>query len=102
MSRGPDSLEAFKSTLGENHPPKDWSEPLRALWYAAKGDWESSHDIAQEIHSSMGSWIHAYLHRMEGDKWNAGYWYDRAGKSFPDYSLEEELEILVEQNLRTD
>ncbi len=99
MSRGPDSLEAFKSTLGENHPPKDWSEPLRALWYAAKGDWESSHDIAQEIHSSMGSWIHAYLHRVEGDKWNAGYWYDRASKPFPECSLEEELWILVKANL---
>lgn len=99
MSRGPDALEAFKSTLGGPHPPQEWSEPLRSLWYAAKGDWESSHDIAQEINSPMGSWIHAYLHRMEGDKWNAGYWYDRAGKPFPKYSLEEELWILVEANL---
>lgn len=101
MSTGPDSLEQFKSTLVEIHPPKEWSEPLRALWYAAKGDWESSHDIAQEIHSPMGSWIHAYLHRVEGDKWNAGYWYDRAGKSFPAISLEEELMVLVEHNLPT-
>jgi len=47
----------------------------------------------------MGSWIHAYLHRKEGDKWNAGYWYNRAGKPFPDFSFEEELKVLVENNL---
>lgn len=85
--------------MGKMYPPKGWSEPLRALWYAAKGDWESSHDIAQEINSPMGSWIHAYLHRMEGDEWNAGYWYERAGKPFPNFSLEQELWVLVEANL---
>ncbi|MBA4744204.1 MAG: hypothetical protein H2058_03010 [Muricauda sp.] len=95
----PKTFEEFESTLEENIPPKEWSEPLKSLWFDAKDDWESSHDIAQEIHSTMGSWIHAYLHRKEGDKWNAGYWYRQAGKPFPEYSLEEELKVLVEANL---
>ena len=99
MIMKPTSLEEFKSTLSENHPPKDWSEALRALWFDAKGNWESSHDIAQEIHSTMGSWIHAYLHRKEGDQWNARYWYDRAGKRFPSIGSEEELWELVKANL---
>ncbi|WP_431121595.1 hypothetical protein [Flagellimonas flava] len=89
----------FLQTLSGLNPPKDWSLPLRSLWYDAKGDWESSHNIAQDLHTAMGSWIHAYLHRKEGDEWNAGYWYRQAGKPFPDYSLEEELKDLVVTNL---
>ncbi len=48
------------------------------------------------MHSTLGSWIHAYLHRKEGDEWNAGYWYRRAGKPFPKTTLEQELKELVE------
>ena len=95
----PKSFSSFKKTIQNPEPPSDWSKALQALWWDAKGDWESSHDIAQEIHSNMGSWIHAYLHRKEGDEWNAKYWYGKAGKPFPAYGLEEELEILVEENL---
>lgn len=95
----PDSFEAFQKMLSWHRPPKEWPLPLQALWYDAKGDWESSHDIAQDLPSQMGSWIHAYLHRKEGDKWNARYWYDRANKPFPDYGLKEELKVLVEHNL---
>lgn len=95
----PTTFEEFETTLDGDAPPKEWPDPLKSLWFDAKGDWESSHSIAQDIHSSMGSWIHAYLHRKEGDKWNAGYWYNRASKPFPEYSLEEELRILVEANL---
>ncbi|MDF0705985.1 hypothetical protein [Flagellimonas okinawensis] len=95
----PKTFEEFESTLSQNTPPKEWSEPLRSLWFDANGDWQASHDIAQDIHSTMGGWIHAYLHRKEGDEWNAGYWYNRANKPFPQYSLEEELKVLVEANL---
>ena len=95
----PKTYEEFEATLDQYTPPSNWSEPLKSLWHDAKGDWESSHDIAQEIGSPMGSWIHAYLHRKEGDKWNAKYWYGRAGKPFPEYSLEEELKVLVGANL---
>lgn len=92
----PESYQAFQETLGNDRPSQDWPEALQALWYDAKGDWEASHNIAQDIHAAMGSWIHAYLHRKEGDRWNAGYWYRQAGKPFPDYTLEEELQVLVE------
>lgn len=95
----PKTFEEFEATLKQSTPPKEWSEPLKSLWFDAKDDWEASHDIAQEIHSTMGSWIHAYLHRKEGDEWNAGYWYRQAGKPFPEYSLEEELKVLVKANL---
>ncbi|WP_067035823.1 hypothetical protein [Allomuricauda sp. CP2A] len=91
----PSSYIEFQETLQENEPSQEWPEALQALWYDAKGDWEASHNIAQDIHSAIGSWIHAYLHRKEGDKWNAGYWYRQAGKPFPNYSLEEELKVLV-------
>ncbi|RIV68488.1 hypothetical protein [Flagellimonas aequoris] len=95
----PKNYEEFQESLKGQSPPDNWSLPLQALWYDAKGDWESSHDIAQDIHSPMGSWIHAYLHRKEGDRWNAQYWYNNANRPFPDYSSSEELRVLVENNL---
>ena len=95
----PDNYEVFEATLDKTAPPSEWPEALQSLWFDAHGDWESSHNIAQDLQSTMGSWIHAYLHRKEGDEWNARYWYDRAGKPFPNYSLEEELKVLVEANL---
>ena len=76
-------------------PPKEWPEALQAMWWDAQGNWEKSHDIAQEITSDLGNWIHAYLHRKEGDEWNAGYWYQRAGRAFPKKTLEEEFKELV-------
>lgn len=86
----------FLETLDNSFPDESWSEALKSLWYDAKGDWEASHNIAQEIHSDLGSWIHGYLHRKEGDEWNAGYWYRRANKSFSKLTLDEELKELVE------
>ncbi|WP_420399986.1 hypothetical protein [Flagellimonas sp.] len=96
----PLDFQQFKESLSELQPPKNWPLALQSLWYDAKGDWESSHNIAQDLHTSMGSWIHAYLHRKEGDGWNAGYWYRQAGRPFPGHSLEEELQELVEFALR--
>lgn len=72
-----------------------WPEPLKAIWWDYKNDWEKAHDTAQEIESATGNWIHAYLHRKEGDQWNAGYWYRRAGREFPSVSLEEEREAIL-------
>lgn len=91
----PENYTQFLETLENDRPNKDWPTGLKALWYDAIGDWEASHNIAQDMHSELGSWIHAYLHRKEGDEWNAGYWYRRATKPFPKYSLEDELEVIV-------
>lgn len=92
----PKDYTEFQDSLSQDHPPNNWPEGLRALWHDAKNDWEGSHDIAQEMHNDLGSWIHGYLHRKEGDEFNAGYWYRRAGKPFPKISLDEELQELVE------
>ena len=91
----PRTNKDFQETLRAAYPPEAWPEALRALWYDANDDWEASHNIAQEMHSNLGSWIHAYLHRKEGDEFNAGYWYGRANKPFPKVGLKEEHEYIV-------
>jgi hypothetical protein len=68
---------------------------LKALWYDAQGDWESAHELVQNDTTTHGAWLHAYLHRKEGDISNAKYWYHRADRSFPSASLEEEFKILT-------
>jgi len=88
----PMDFQTFTASLKNDTPPTDLQPLLKALWYDAQGDWHKAHDIAQDVHSNDGSWIHAYLHRKEGDKWNANYWYRRAGRSMPSASLEEEWE----------
>ncbi|TAI49076.1 hypothetical protein [Flagellimonas allohymeniacidonis] len=95
----PKDFDAFQETLDTSAPSKSWSLALQSLWWDAKGDWNASHNIAQDLNTDMGSWIHAYLHRKEGDDWNAGYWYRRAGQPFPKISLEAELKQLVEAAL---
>ena len=67
-----------------------------AWWFDANGDWESAHNIAQDMHTKMGSWLHAYLHRKEGDRFNAGYWYRQAGQTYPNKTLDMELCEIVE------
>ncbi len=64
-------------------PPEGLSPGLQALWHDARGDWDRAHDRAQEDPGCDGSWVHAYLHRKEGDVGNAGYWYSRAGRTPP-------------------
>lgn len=95
----PKDFTEFQETLKLSVPPAEWPEGLQSLWFDANGDWEASHDIAQELHDTLGSWIHAYLHRKEGDRFNAGYWYSKAHKSYPSLTLEEELKVIVESIL---
>jgi hypothetical protein len=68
---------------------------LRALWHDAKGEWDAAHEVAQNIDNPTGAWIHAYLHRKEGDLGNAGYWYRRAQKAECRTSLDGEWEEIV-------
>ncbi|WP_435622647.1 hypothetical protein [Flagellimonas sp.] len=91
----PKDFETFLQTLENSSPASDWSLALQSLWWDGKGNWNASHHIAQDLHTPMGSWIHAYLHRKEGDDWNAGYWYRQAGQPFPKCSLEEEFKEMV-------
>lgn len=92
-------FETFVQSLSMPQPPATVDGLLEALWWDAKGDWERAHRIAQDIPTFWGSWVHAYLHRKEGDLWNAGYWYRRAGREMPTYSLEEEWRRIVEELL---
>ena len=79
--------------------PENLSPALRALWEDAKGNWSAAHSIAQEIEDETGSWIHAYLHRKEGDLGNAGYWYRRAKQPTANDTLEEEWTRIVSRLL---
>ena len=84
------NLESFIESLMADDPPAGLSLYLLSLWYDAKGDWSKAHDVIQNEENKNGSWIHAYLHRKEGDIWNADYWYRRAGKTRPSHSLDDE------------
>jgi len=76
----PLDLEKFRHSLTQSSPPVGLTLALAGLWWDAKGDWTRAHESAQEDSSREGSWVHAYLHRKEGDDGNAAYWYSRAGK----------------------
>ena len=92
------ALELSNSAAGSISPPPNVSTAVRALWFARAGKWEVAHDLCQEIQGKEGSWIHAYLHRVEGDLSNARYWYARAEQPVPDskVALEDEwLEIVT-------
>jgi hypothetical protein len=89
------TFDDFRSSVSNKTPPDGLPVLLRALWFDAKGDWNAAHDLAQEVNTADGAWVHAYLHRKEGDLGNAGYWYQRAGRKLPSYSLDREWEELI-------
>ena len=93
------TLDDYLNSIEDNQPPARLSETLESLWWDKKGDWDTAHAIAQEIPTTQGSAVHAYLHREEGVLWNADYWYFRAGRQRPDIPLEEEWKRLVEEML---
>ncbi len=85
-------MDKFKDTLLRSEPAQDWPAPLKAMWHDGKGNWDKAHHLVQDDMDGHGAWVHAYLHRKEGDISNADYWYRRAGKPRPHESLEEEWE----------
>jgi hypothetical protein len=89
------SMADFKASLSGAAPAPDLDAPLAALWWAAKGNWDEAHKIAQDEPTADAAWVHAYLHRVEGDLGNAGYWYRRANKPVAAGSLETEWEQMV-------
>jgi hypothetical protein len=72
--------DEFLASVDRLAEPPPLSPALRALWLVKKGRWDDAHDVVNELATPMGSWIHAHLHRIEGDLGNAGYWYARAGR----------------------
>ena len=95
-------VEAFESAIlaGGDEMPPGLPAPLEALWRARTGQWEAAHEMAQSMNSRDGDWIHAYLHRVEGDLPNASYWYRRAGQPVAEVSLDSEWRALVSEFLR--
>ena len=94
------TVESFARSTESAGPPEGIPDTLRSLWWDRKGDWDRAHGIAQEIPTTQGSAVHAYLHREEGVLWNADYWYSRAGRTRPEVPLAEEWRRLVEEMLR--
>ncbi len=87
--------QEFRNSLKDTEPPASLSPLLLAVWWDAKGDWRRAHEIAQDEDSRDAAWVHAYLHRKEGDLSNAAYWYGQAGKPSAKTALEVEwLEIV--------
>jgi hypothetical protein len=88
------TLEEFKATASTSTPPP-LSRALQALWHDARGEWDAAHEVANGVDDQTGAWVHAYLHRKEGDLGNAGYWYRRAGQPVATDSLEAEWERIA-------
>jgi hypothetical protein len=95
------NLPAFKESLSMDQPPPGTSVYLEAIWYDAKDRWDKAHELIQDVPGKNASWIHAYLHRKEGDLWNADYWYNKAGKKRPSVSLDKEWEQMATTFLKT-
>ena len=89
---------AYRASLAADAPPQGLGLALQALWWEAKGDWDKAHECAQAKEDMAGCWVHAYLHRREGDLENAGYWYRRAGLPPATNALEEEW-LAIARNL---
>ena len=89
-------IEEFRASLSLAEPPIALPVPLLVLWWDAKGDWARAHALVDELETADGMAVHAYLHRKEGQAWNADYWYGRAGRGFHRPTLEAEWEALVD------
>jgi len=90
------TLEEFRRSLTEAAPPAGLSDGLKALWHDGHGDWDAAHQVAQDVPDPDGAWVHAYLHRKEGDAGNAAYWYRRASQPVCRESLDAEWAAIVE------
>ena len=92
---------ALAASVSKASPPDELAPTVQALWWAAKGDWEKAHQIVQDDESREAAWVHAYLHRVEGDLPNASYWYRTAGKPVATGVLEEERHAIAAEFLRS-
>lgn len=94
------TVEEFLDSLQQTDPPNGLSVPLLGLWHSARGEWDKAHRLVQDDPSADAAWVHAHLHRIEGDLGNASYWYDRAGRRSSDAAIEEERAEMAASLLR--
>ncbi len=87
--------EAFCQSLSKRRPPSDYPPALQALWWAEKDDWNAAHEIVMAHDDADCAWVHAYLHRAEGDLDNARYWYRTAGKRAATGALDAERAAII-------
>lgn len=90
------TIDDLRHSLSKPRPPKGLAPALVALWHDARGDWDAAHRVAQDVEDASGAWVHAYLHRKEGDLGNAAYWYQRAGRPVARDGLEDEWTRIAE------
>ena len=94
------TIETFRHGLAEAGPPDRLDLALQALWWSGKSDWDRAHGLVQQHEGEPAcDWVHAHLHRVEGDLSNAGYWYRRAGKPVATLPLQEEWAAIVTELL---
>jgi hypothetical protein len=89
------TITEFEAASGDS-----FAGALLALWWDARGDWNKAHEVAQDVAGVDGAWVHAYLHRKEGDLGNAAYWYRQARRSVENGDLRREWESMVSELLR--
>jgi hypothetical protein len=89
------TLSDFKGTIADSSPPRRLAPVLQALWWAAKGDWDKAHGIVMKEGGAEAAWVHAYLHRVEGDLDNARYWYRQAQRKPASGALEAEWDEIA-------
>ena len=90
-------ITQFTESLEQDQPDAKWAVQLKALWWDAKGDWQQAHGLIDHLTDQPSARVHAYLHRVEGDLWNAKYWYNRSGEALFSGSLEQERDLLVKR-----
>ena len=95
------TLAEFKCSLAKSKPPTDLARALVALWWAGKEKWDEAHDVVMDEGGPDSAWVHAYLHRVEGDLDNAGYWYGQANRPIPTAPLATEWGAIAETLLAT-
>ena len=88
-------MSEFRASLSEISPAPGLEPPLAALWWAARGQWDQAHKLVQDEATVNAAWVHAYLHRVEGDLGNAAYWYRQASQPVAKDALEAEWERIV-------
>ena len=92
-------LTSFQDSIKEAVPPPGIDSALLAMWHDGHGNWDKAHSMVDNLDDETACWVHAYLHRKEGDLWNADYWYRKAGRKRPDVSLQKEWETIVQSLL---
>jgi len=92
-------MSDFRRSCAAARPPAELARPPEALWWAAKGDWDKAHKIVMEEEGADAAWVHAHLHRVEGDLPNAGYWYRTAGRPVASGALDEEWAVIAAELL---